>query len=173
MSPPPPRPATRRLALAFAAFAALAIPACRREAEPPFDPADYETPAAEAVLRRLLEDTTEERKPAKVGVIVLGERMKDSTPAFRQKFPDTGLEWFSAASLTTVWVGPVPRVVERSTQLQPFQLQVSSVSRRDHGAVEVVAAWAYEERMMRRRFLVTEPAAGPPTVQPLEIIDQK
>jgi hypothetical protein len=146
---------------------------CQRKKEPPFAAADYETPAAEAVLHRLLKDEAEARKDAKVGVIVLGEQMKDSTPAFRERFPEAALQWFSTQSLATVWVGPIARVVEKSTQLQPFQLQVFSVTSSPDGTQEIIAAWAFEDRMLRRRYRATPAPNGHWNVQPLDVIEQK
>jgi hypothetical protein len=166
-------PAIRGHLFLLVAAGLLSGSGCQRKKEPPFDAADYETPAAEAVLHRLLKDEAEARKEAKVGVIVLGEQMRDSTPAFRAKFPEAGLQWFSSGSLATVWVGPVARVVEKSTQLQPFQLQIFSVSSRNDGAQEVIAAWAYEDRMVRRRYLATPTPGGQWDVKPLDVLEQK
>ena len=99
--------------------------------------------------------------------------MRDSTPAFRAKFPEAGLQWFSTQSLATVWVGPMARVVEKSTQLQPFQLQVFSVTPSPDGTQEIIAAWAFEDRMLRRRYRATPAPNGQWDVQPLDVIEQK
>lgn len=155
----------------------LALNACGRRKEPAFDPAPYESPAAVAVLRHVLAEARAAQADSKVGIIVLGERLHDATPAFRQQFADTGITWHSGTDMTQVWVGPVARVIEKSTKLQPIQLQVTSVTSRNPGqtpsAHEVVAAWAYEDRMVRRRYLATPASNGTWTIQTLETIEQK
>jgi len=155
----------------------LVLPACGRKQPPAFDPAPYETPAAAAVLRQVLEEARAAQADAQVGVIVLGERLHESTLAFRQQFSDTGITWHPGSDLTQVWVGTIARVIEKKSKLQPLQLQVVSVTRRDPAspvsAEEVVAAWAFEDRMVRRRYLASPGAAGAWTIQTLETIDQK
>ena len=169
------RPLTSLLPLL--AIALLALTACGGRDEPAFDPAPYETPAAAAVLRQVLVEARAAQADSKVGIIVVGERMNDATAAFRQRFADTGITWHPGADMTQVWVGPVARVIEKTTKLQPIQLQVTSVTPRDPaktaGAAEVVAAWAYEDRMLRRRYLATPAADGTWTIQTLETLEQK
>ncbi len=169
----PPARLGRGLALLAAGLLAL-LPACRQPPPPPFQPTEYETPAATAVLRQVLGDAIAAGSAAQVGIIVLGPQLEDSTPAFREPFADTGLRWFSAKDMTNVWVGPVARVIEKSTKLQPLQLQLFSVESRPDGAQDIVAAWAFEDKMVRRRYLATPAATGEGwTVQPLEIVEEK
>jgi len=163
--------------LALLVGSLLTLAACGRKAVPPFDHAPYETAAAAAVLRQALAEARADGAESKVGVIVLGERMNDATPAFCGILADTGIAWHSGADMTQVWVGPVARIVEKKSKLQPIQLQVVSVMKRDPssaaGAEEVVAAWAYEDRMARRRYLATPAASGTWTLQTLETLEQK
>jgi hypothetical protein len=155
----------------------VTLTACGRKSAPPFDATPYETPAAAAVLRHVLTEARAAQADSKVGVIVLGERLNDATPGFLQQLADTGIDWHPGTDMTQVWVGPIARVVEKSSKLQPLQLQVVSVTRRDPSATtsaeEVVAAWAFEDRMVRRRYLATPGPDGVWSVQPLETIDQK
>ena len=155
----------------------LMLTACGRKPAPVFDATPYETPAAAAVLRQVLAEARAAQADSKVGVIVLGERLNDATPAFRQRFSDTGVAWHPGSDMTQVWVGTIPRVIEKKSKLQPIQLQVVSVTKRDPAsatsAEEVVAAWAYEDRMVRRRYLATPGPDGAWTIQTLETIDQK
>ena len=155
----------------------LMLTACGRRPAPVFDATPYETPAAAAVLRQVLAEARAAQADAKVGVIVLGERLNDATPAFRQQFTDTGITWHPGSDMTQVWVGAIARVIEKKSKLQPIQLQVVGVTKRDPAAgasaEEVVAAWAFEDRMVRRRYLATPAADGTWTIQTLETIDQK
>ncbi len=156
----------------------LVLAACgRKQPAAPFDPSPYETRAAAAVLRHVLAEAREAKAEAKVGVIVVGDRLHDSSEAFRGQFADTGIEWHPGSDMTQVWVGPIARVVEKKSKLQPLQLQVASVARRDPasatGPEEVVAAWAYEDRMARRRYLATPAADGAWTIQTLETLEVK
>jgi len=156
----------------------LALTACQRKAEPPFDPRPYETPSARAVLRHLLAEALEQTPDApKVGVIVLGENLRDATPDFRSSLADTGIEWHPGSAMTQVWVGPIARIIEKNSKLQPIQLQVVSVTKRDpsepDSPEEVVAAWAYEDRMKRQKFLATPAASGSWSLQPLEILEER
>jgi hypothetical protein len=163
--------------LVLVAGALLALSACGRKAAPPFDPAPYETPAAAAVLRQVLADARATQADSRVGVVVLGEQMNDATPSFRATLADTGIEWHPGTDMTQVWVGTIARVIEKKSKLQPIQLQVVSVTKRDPAsatsAEEVVAAWAYEDRMARRRYLATPASGGAWTLQVLETLDQK
>lgn len=153
------------------------LTACRRPSPPAFDAAPYETPASAAVLRQVLGEAKVAGAESKIGVIVLGKNLNDATPAFRQQFADTGIEWHPGTDMTQVWVGPIARVVEKKSKLQPVQLQVVSVAKRDPasaaGPEEVVAAWAFEDRMVRRRYLATAGTDGIWSIQLLETIDQK
>lgn len=155
----------------------VTLTGCGRKSAPPFDATHYETPAAAAVLRHVLAEARATQADSKVGVIVLGERLNDASPGFRQQLSDAGIIWHPGTDMTQVWVGPIARVVEKTSKLQPLQLQVVSVTKRDPSAAgsaeEVVAAWAYEDRMVRRRYLATPGPAGIWSVQPLETIDQK
>ena len=155
----------------------LVLTACGRKPAPAFDPAPYETASAAAVLRQVLSEARAAQADAKVGVIVLGDRLHESSPAFRAQFSDTGITWHPGSDLTQVWVGTIARVIEKKSKLQPLQLQVVSVTRRDPASLsspeEVVAAWAFEDRMVRRRYLATPGTDGTWSIQPLETIDQK
>jgi hypothetical protein len=155
----------------------LTLSACGRKPEPPFDPAPYQTPGAAAVLRHVLAEARAAQADSKVGIIVLGERLNDATPEFCRQFEDTGITWHRGADMTQVWVGPVARVIEKSSKLQPLQLQVVSATKRDPSSAsspeEVVAAWAFEDRMARRRYLATPGADGAWTIQKLATLEQK
>lgn len=159
------------------ALACLAFPACGRKKAPPFDPAPYETPAVAATLRHVLNEAKEAGVAAKVGIIVFGGKMHDSTPAFRAQFADTGIDWHEGKDMTQVWVGPIARVIERKSKLQPVQLQVSGVELREPGQPggpqEITAAWAFEDRMMRRRYAATPGENGAWKIEPREIVEQK
>jgi len=170
---------TRSPARLLSIFAILltALSACTRDAPPAFDPTPFETPAAAAVLRHLLAETKAAGVDARVGVIVLGDRLHDGTARFREQFADTGIAWHPGSEMTQVWVGPVARVIEKSSKLQPLQLQVASVTKRDPAnpasAEEVVAAWGFEDRMVRRRFLATPGHGAEWVIQTLETLEQK
>lgn len=155
----------------------LALTACGGKSSPPFDPSPYETPSALAVLREVLREAREAQAISTVGVVMLGEKLNDSTPAFRAALKDTGIQWHPGADITQVWIGPIARVIEKTSKLQPIQLQVVSVSKRDAAssasAEEVVAAWAFEDRMVRRRYLATPATGGSWSVQALEIVEQR
>ncbi|MFN0129363.1 MAG: hypothetical protein ACKV19_22075 [Verrucomicrobiales bacterium] len=155
----------------------FALSGCGRRAAPPFDSTPYETPAAAAVLRQVLAEAKAAQAESKVGIIVLGDRLHDASPAFRQHLADTGIEWHAGNEMTQVWIGPIARVVEKKSKLQPIQLQVASVTKRDPasatGPEEVVAAWAFEDRMARRRYLATADGQGGWTIQKLETLEEK
>jgi hypothetical protein len=155
------------------AGAAISFATCRRAEVAHVDRSKFETPAAEAVLRRVAADAEAARSRARIGIIVLGERMEDASPAFREKFSDLGLPLVTSARMTEVWIGPVARVIDRETKFQPLQFQIMSVEPRSDGAHEVVAAWAFEDRMERRRYLAKPSADGHWTVEPLDVIARK
>jgi hypothetical protein len=146
---------------------------CRRESVPPVDRGKLETASSEAVLRRVLADADEPAREAKIGIIVLGPRLEDSTPEFRSRLADLGIPWVSSLRMTQVWVGPVARVIDRETQLQPLQLQVAEVEARADGARETIAGWAYGDRMERRRYLAKPRPDGSWEIEPLELVDHK
>lgn len=155
----------------------LTLPSCGKKNATPFDPTTYETPAVAATLHHVLTEAKAAGVEAKVGIIVLGARMHDTTPAFREHFGDTGITWHAGSDMTQVWVGPIARVIEKTSKLQPVQLQVSEVEWRDatqpNGAQEIVAAWAFEDRMVRRRYVATPETTGSWKIEPREIVEQK
>jgi len=167
----------RLLVLGSLAASLLTLNACSRRAAPPFDPQPYESAAAAAVLRHVLAEARTAQADAKVGIIVVGERLNDASETFRQQLADPGITWHPGTHMTQVWVGPVARVIEKSSKLQPLQLQIHSVTQRDpanpNSPEEIVAAWAYEDRMVRRRYLATPADNGSWSIQTLETIDQK
>lgn len=162
-----------RQRLAWMAALVFTLMAACRQPPPPVDPAAFETPAAATVLRHVMQEARAAGNTAQVGVIVLGPRLEDSTPEFRAQFQDAGLQWFSTDNLTHVWVGTVARVIEKTTKLQPLQLQIYSVENRDDGAQEVIAAWAFEDKMVRRRYLATPQTDGGWHVEALEVVEEK
>lgn len=163
----------RRHVPTLAAVVMTLLPACRQPPPPPVQPADFETPAAAEVLREVMQEAKDTQQAPQVGVIVLGPQLQDSTPEFRAQFTDSGLQWFSSENLTNVWVGPVARVIEKTTKLQPLQLQLFSVEKLADGAEEIVAAWAFEDKMVRRRYRATAQSGGGWSIQPLEIVEEK
>ena len=157
--------------LLAACLCLLTAISCRKPPEP-VNPAEFETPAAVAVLHQVLKDAGDAAAAAKVGVIMLGPRLEDVTPEFRGKFADTGHAWHAGKDMTQVWIGPVARIIEKESKLQPIQLQILSVEKTGDGVEEIVAGWAYEDRMLRRRYRATK-NGDEWTIQPLEVIDQK
>ncbi|MGI8601622.1 MAG: hypothetical protein ACR2OZ_01350 [Verrucomicrobiales bacterium] len=157
--------------LTLAALAGLTV-ACHRKQPPPIDTSKFELPAVEAVVRRVFADA-EPAGEAKVGIIVFSERMKDSSQEFRGRLSDLGLPLVSSSRMTQVWVGPVARVVDRETNFQPLQLQITSVEPREDSVREIVAAWAFGDKMERRRYLARPSTDGKWTVEPLEVIASK
>jgi hypothetical protein len=146
---------------------------CRRAEPERVDKSKLETPATEAVLRRVAADAEEALSRAKIGIIVLGEQLEDSSSGFREKFSNLGIPLVTSSRMTQVWVGPIARVVDRETKFQPLQFQITSVEPRADGPQEVIAAWAFEDRMERRRYLAKPDANGTWTVEPLEVIAKK
>jgi hypothetical protein len=146
---------------------------CRRETAPPVDRAKIETASSEAVLRRVVADADESARKAGIGIIVLGPRLEDTTPEFRNRLADVGIPWVSSLRMTQVWVGQTARVIDRETKLQPLQLQIAAVEARPDGSQETIAGWAFGERMERRRYLARSRPDGTWEIERLELIDQK
>lgn len=170
---PPPRHWSRRRLLHTAAAAGGLLAACRRgEPPPPVDRPTLESEASAAVLRHLAQEAVSAAPRAELAIIVLGPAMEDASGQFRQRLSDLPLPLVSSERMTTYWVGPVARVMDRESQKQPLQLQIFSVEARPDGSREVVAAWAFEDRMRKKRFLV-RPAAGSWDIQPLETLAEK
>ncbi len=169
---------TRRFLLAALAVLPLAglSTACNRTKKvAPADHAALETPMGEAVARFLLTEADDARQRAKLAVIVVGEGMEDASAAFRARFADTGLTFVEGSSLTQVWVGPEARIVEKKSGLQPIQLQLTSATRRPDGGWEIIAAWAYGDRFVRKRYVASQPTgeSGPWKIEALEVIAEK
>jgi hypothetical protein len=100
--------------------------------------------------------------------------MDDCTPAFRARFENTGYQFIGGQQMSKVWVGNHARVVERSSGLQPLQLQLLPAKRQGDGSDEYAAAWAYGEQMTRRRYVAKkDPASQKWLVEAKEIMEQK
>ena len=169
---------TRRFLLAALAVLPLvgAVTSCNRSGKvAPADHAMLESPMGEAVVRFMLTEADDVRQRAKLAVLVIGEGMEESSAAFRARFGDAGLNLVDGSTLTKVWVGPEARIVEKKSGLQPLQLQLTSATRRTDGGWEVIAAWAYGDRFVRKRYVASQPAgeSGPWKIEPLELIAEK
>jgi hypothetical protein len=162
-----------RFSIFVLALWSAVLGSCQPKVPEPLDRAVFETAASEAVLRKVLKEADTVFREAKVGAIFLGARLESASPEFLARFQDVGLRWFTASDMSQVWVGPKARVIEKSSKLQPLQLQVLSVELRFDGALEIVAAWAFEERMQRKRYLARVEGDGKWLVQPLEVIEEK
>jgi hypothetical protein len=159
----------------FYALIFFSLVACERPGTPGrADPSQFETEAGEAVLRQVMVDAAIVKDKTKIAILVLGERMDDSTPEFRARFASWGYKFITGSQMSKVWVGNHARVVEKESGLQPLQLQLSQVRRQGDGSEEFSAAWAYGEQMQRRRYVAKkDPSTAAWVVEAKEILEQK
>jgi hypothetical protein len=134
------------------------------------DPATLQTPAAEAVLRHVIERCPK-RAEAKLAVIGIGEYLAPPTPEFVERFKDVpGLTFIAHDRVVAGMVGGKSRRFDEQTNLPVLELQIGSLTDAKEGRQEAVAAWAYMDDAERKRLEVIAKSGGGFDIRELETI---
>lgn len=161
---------TRRILLLLPA--ALLLAGCNPNRRPPIDPGPLQTPAAEAVLRHVLA-TCPVKAEAKMAVIGIGEALAEARPDFVEKFKDVpGLEFLPHIRVVAGMAGGKSRRYDEKTELPVLELQMGEITAPDKDGVQkAVAAWAFKDDAVRKRYEVKPKADGGFEVKELENIE--
>lgn len=144
----------------------------RRDA---FDPRTVETDAGAALVRQLIADCPHHSDTRKM-CLTLGPDQAPASEAFLGRFPDLKPRFLKHNQVTVLSLNGKTRVLEKSTGMTTGDLvllmQVSDMVSAG-GKFQAVAAWAYKDDMMRRKYTITPEADGKFKVEAGEIIEQK
>ncbi len=152
------------------ALAALLLPACNPDRRAPIDPATLQTPAAEAVLRYVVEHCPKKAE-AKLAVIGIGESLAKPLPEFVERFKDvSGLTFIDHGRVVAGMVGGVSRRFDEQTNEPVLELQMGSLTEAKDGVQEAVAAWAWKDDAERSRLEVKANPSGGYEIRELEKI---
>ncbi len=148
---------------------AVAFSGCKRHTV--IDPADLQTPAAEAALRYVI-DHSPRRKDAKLAIICIGDApMSPATEEFEARFKDIpGLEFINFLRMEHGMYNGKPRRWDFQTKKFVLEVQISALTPFKDGRAEAIAAWAYEDDAERYRLRILEKAGGGYDVKELETI---
>jgi hypothetical protein len=160
-------PTRRHLLLLTTALLA----ACNPHRRPPVDPATLQTPAAEAVLRYVI-TTCPAKAQAKFAVIGIGENLGQPRPDFVEKFKDVeGLEFLEHTRVVAGMAGGKSRRFDEKTEQPVLEVQISSITEPKNGVQEAVAAWAFKDDAVRKRYEVKAKEGGGFDIKELETIE--
>lgn len=140
-----------------------------------FDPRTVETDAGAAVFRQLMADcpyTTPERPVC----LTIGPGQTALSPAFKDRFADLKDRLLAHNQIAVTVLSGKARVQQKSTTTTAgplvLLLQVSEM-KSTGGGYEAIAAWAFKDDLMRRKYLVTPEADGKFKVTAGDIIEEK
>ena len=151
-------------------LAALFLSACNPGRRTPIDPATLQTPAAEAVLRYVVEHCPKKAE-AKLAVIGIGESLAKPLPEFVGLFKDVpGLTFIDHGRVVAGMVAGVSRRFDELTNEPVLELQIGSITEAKDGVQEAVAAWAWKDDAGRSRLEVKAKPAGGYEIRELEKI---
>ncbi len=152
------------------ALTALLLTACNPNRRPPIDPATLQTPAAEAVLRYVVEHCPKKAE-AKLAVIGIGESLAKPLPEFVERFKDVpGLTFIDHGRVVAGMVAGVSRRFDEQTNEPVLELQIGSLTEIKDGVQEAVAAWAWKDDAARSRLEVKANPSGGYEIRELEKI---
>ena len=142
--------------------------ACRQRNA--IDPATLQTPAAEAVLRYMLEHCPK-RAEAELAVIGVGENLAAPLPEFVDRLRDVkGITFIDHNRVVAGMVGGKSRRFDEQKDEPVLELQIGSLSEAEAGRQEAVAAWAFKDDAVRKRLEVKAKADGGYEIRELETI---
>lgn len=158
---------TRRILLLLSA---ALLAACNPNRRPPVDPEPLQSPAAEAVLRHVIA-TCPVIKEAELAVIGIGDSLAQARPEFVERFKDVkGLEFLEHTRVVAGMAGGKSRRYDEKTDKPVLELQVSQVTGPKDGVQQIVAAWAFKDDAVRKRYEVTPKTGGGFDIKELETI---
>jgi hypothetical protein len=148
----------------------MLLAACRSGQRRVVDPATLQTPAAEAVLRYVIEHCPK-RAEAKLAVIGIGEYLTPPTPEFAARFNDVpGLTFVAHNRVVAGMVDGKSRRFDEQTSQPVLELQIGSLTDAADGRQEAVAAWAFMDDAERKRLEVKPKEGGGYEIRELETI---
>lgn len=148
---------------------AVCLPACKHS-KPPIDPATLQTPAAEAVIRYMVEHCPK-RAEARLAVIGIGELLSAPRPDFVEKFADIkGLTFIDHGRVVAGMVQGMSRRFDSVSSEAVLEFQIGSLTAPKDGVQEAVAAWAFKDDAGRKRLEVKAKPEGGFAIRELEDI---
>ena len=149
---------------------AVCFTACNPNRRAPIDPATLQTPAAEAVLRYIVEHCPKKAE-AKLAVIGIGESLAKPLPEFVERFKDVaGLTFIDHGRVVAGMVGGVSRRFDEQTNEPVLELQIGSLTEEKDGVQEAVSAWAWKDDAERFRLELKKKPEGGYEIRELEKI---
>ncbi len=140
-----------------------------------FDPRTVETDAGAAVVRQLIEDCPH-KADDRVMCLTIGPAQTAISPAFKEKFPQFKDRLLPHNQVAVTVLGDKARVQQKSTGLVAgplvLLLQVSEMNSVG-GGYEAIAAWAYKDDMMRRKYTVTPQSDGSFKATAGDVLEEK
>ena len=160
-------PAIRKLLfLALTAFLA----GCNSKRKPPVDPATLQTPAAEAVVRYIVEHCPKKAE-ARLAVLGIGELLAAPSSEFVAKFTDVkGVTFIDHDRVVAGMIQGMSRRFDSVSSEAVLEIQMGSLTEAKNGVQEAVAAWAFKDDAGRKRLEVKANANGGFDIRELEDI---
>ena len=140
-----------------------------------FDPRTVETEAGAAVVRQLIDDCPYKAADRPM-CLTLGPAQLAVSPAFKEKFPEFKDRLLAHNQVAVTVLGDKARVQQKSTGLVAgplvLLLQISEMNSAS-GGYEAIAAWAFKDDLMRRKYIVTAQPDGSFKATAGDILEQK
>lgn len=140
-----------------------------------FDPRTVETDAGAALFRHLMKECPLVNDTTKVCLTIGAEQAAPSNE-FLTRFADMKDRLLKHNQITVISLNGKSRVIERSDTMVTgnlaLLLQITEMNSAS-GGYQAVAAWAFKDDMMRRKYTVTPTEGGAFTITPGDIIEQK
>ncbi len=151
-------------------FSAALLAACNPNRRPPVDPEALQSPAAEAVLRHVIA-TCPAIKEVELAVIGIGDTLAQARPDFVERFKDvSGLEFLDHIRVVAGVAGGKSRRYDEKTDKPVLELQISQMTGPKDSVQQAVAAWAFKDDAVRKRYEVTPKTGGGFEIKELEAI---
>ena len=161
-------PALRTLLTGF--ICACTLLGCKSNRKPPIDPATLQTPAAEAVIRYMVEHCPK-KSEARLAVIGIGEFLSAPSQEFVDKFANIqGLTFIDHGRVVAGMIQGMSRRFDSVSSEAVLEFQMGSLTEEKNGAQVAVAAWAYKDDAGRKRLEVKANAGGGYDIREIEDI---